>query len=138
MLTILLIIQFFVVIALISVILLQPSEGGALGFGGNKDFMSVRGTKNALTTLTTILAVMFFVITILLIVVSNAAISGSSVLGKLPDAPKQNPGLNMKPITITIPPTAQQKTKEPAGNKITIPITTTTTTAANQNTTTAK
>lgn len=105
--TLLLILQLFVVISLIVVILLQPSEGGALGFGGNKDFMSVRGTKNALSKLTTILAACFFVLTLLLIVASNVAISGSGVLKKIPAgnvaAPQKNALPNIKPLTITIP-----------------------------------
>ncbi|MDN5249559.1 preprotein translocase subunit SecG [Bartonella sp. TP] len=116
--TVLLILQLFVVISLIVVILLQPSEGGALGFGGNKDFMSVRGTKNVLTKLTTILATCFFVLTLLLIVVSNVAISGSGVLQKIPTTnatvPLKDSGLQVKPITITIP---DNKLKQGNGSK---------------------
>jgi len=50
-----------IVLALIGVVLLQRSEGGALGIGGGGGgFMSGRGAANALTRLTAVLATLFF------------------------------------------------------------------------------
>ncbi len=63
--TVLLLIHVMVAIALVGVILLQRSEGGALGIGGGGGggggFMSGRSAGNALTKSTAILAACFFV-----------------------------------------------------------------------------
>lgn len=55
-------IHALIVLALIGVVLLQRSEGGALGIGGGGGggFMSGRGAANVLTRTTAILAFMFF------------------------------------------------------------------------------
>ncbi|CBI76268.1 Preprotein translocase, SecG subunit [Bartonella clarridgeiae 73] len=86
--TVLIVIHFLVVIALVGVVLLQPSEGG--GFGGGSSFMSTRGTKSALTRLTTILAICFFAISIGLIVVGNLSNSGSDILNRIPVSSGKN------------------------------------------------
>ena len=58
---IILTIHTLIVLALVGVVLLQRSEGGALGMGGGGGgFMSGRGAANALTRTTTILAALFF------------------------------------------------------------------------------
>ncbi len=63
--TVIIVIHLMVVIALVGVVLVQKSEGGALGIGGGGgNFMSSRGTANVLTRATTILAVAFFVTSI--------------------------------------------------------------------------
>ena len=61
--TVVLTIHTLIVIALIGVVLLQRSEGGALGMGGGGGgggFMTGRGAANALTRTTSILAALFF------------------------------------------------------------------------------
>jgi preprotein translocase subunit SecG len=58
--TVLLLIHVMVAVALVGVILLQRSEGGALGIGGGGGFMTGRGAGNALTKTTAILAASFF------------------------------------------------------------------------------
>jgi preprotein translocase subunit SecG len=58
--TVLLLIHVMVAIALVGVILLQRSEGGALGIGGGGGFMTGRSAGNALTKTTAILAACFF------------------------------------------------------------------------------
>jgi len=64
MVTVVLTIHVLIVIALIGVVLLQRSEGGALGMGGGGGggggFMTGRGAANALTRTTSILAALFF------------------------------------------------------------------------------
>ena len=59
---IILTVHVLIVIALIGVVLLQRSEGGALGIGGGGGggLMSGRGAANVLTRSTSILAALFF------------------------------------------------------------------------------
>ncbi|MCZ2203764.1 preprotein translocase subunit SecG [Bartonella sp. A05] len=82
--TVLIVIQFLVVIALVGVVLIQPSEGGGLGVSGGSSFMKARGTKNALTRLTAILAVCFFATSISLVVVGTLSNSHSDILNRIP------------------------------------------------------
>jgi len=49
-----------IVVALVVTVLLQRSEGGAIGIGGGGGFMTGRGQANALTRATAILAALFF------------------------------------------------------------------------------
>ena len=60
MTTVLLVIHIMIAIALIAVVLLQRSEGGALGIGGGGGFMTGRSASNALTKTTAVLAAAFF------------------------------------------------------------------------------
>ncbi len=59
--TVLIVIHLMIVLALVGVVLIQRSEGGGLGIGGGSGFMSARGTANALTRTTAILATLFFI-----------------------------------------------------------------------------
>jgi preprotein translocase subunit SecG len=63
--TLLLVLELFICIALIAVVLLQRSEGGALGMGGGGGsglggLFSPRGAADTLTRTTGILAILFF------------------------------------------------------------------------------
>ena len=70
----LLIVQSVVALALITVILMQRSEGGGLGVGGSSSgFMTARGAADFLTRSTSILGAMFVGLSILM-----AAIAGAS------------------------------------------------------------
>jgi len=62
-----------IAIALVGVILLQKSEGGALGMGsgGMSGFMTGRTTANLLTRATAILAAAFMTTSVLLVVMHN-------------------------------------------------------------------
>lgn len=82
--TVLIVIHLMVVVALVGVVLLQRSEGGALGIGGggSGNFMSARGAANALTRTTAILAAAFFATSIGLGILSG--VDGSSVLDNIP------------------------------------------------------
>jgi len=68
MTAVILTIHSLIVIALIGVVLLQRSDGGALGLGGGGGggFMTGRGAANALTRTTSILAALFFATSIIL------------------------------------------------------------------------
>lgn len=71
-------------VLLVGVILLQRSEGGALGLGVSQDnFISSRSASNFLTKTTAILATFFIITSILLTVISKEEISSTSVLEKV-------------------------------------------------------
>jgi len=73
MITVILVIHLIITIALVGVILLQRSEGGALGIGGSSSggsLFTARGAANALTRTTAILATAFFITSILLTMLS--------------------------------------------------------------------
>lgn len=81
---ILLTIQVLVGIAMGGLILLQRSEGGALGMGGGPSgLVSARGAGNILTRATAILAVIFFVNCVGLTVVINLDRNTSSAINKV-------------------------------------------------------
>ena len=79
--TILLVAMILISVSLTAVILLQRSEGGALGMGGGPSgFMTARGAGNLLTRATSVLAVLFFVCAISLTVAGNFARGSRSVI----------------------------------------------------------
>ena len=69
--TVIVVIHLMVVIALVGVVLLQRSDGGALGIGGGGGFMTGRGQANALTRATAILAALFFLTSLTLTILAN-------------------------------------------------------------------
>jgi preprotein translocase subunit SecG len=79
-----LIVNVILAILLVIVILLQRSEGGALGLGVSQDsFVSSRSAGNFLTKTTAILATLFIITSISLTVISKEQFSGTSVLEKI-------------------------------------------------------
>ena len=66
MMTFLLVVHSLIAVALVTVILLQRSEGGALGIGGGGGggLVSARGAANLLTRATAILAALFILTSI--------------------------------------------------------------------------
>ncbi|WP_376752004.1 preprotein translocase subunit SecG [Brevundimonas nasdae] len=79
--TILLVAIIIVAISLTGVVLLQRSEGGALGMGGGPSgFMTARGAGNLLTVITWWLAAILFALTIGLTVVGNMDRASVSVI----------------------------------------------------------
>ena len=68
--TVLLVIHIMIAASLVGVVLVQRSEGGALGIGGG-GFMTGRGAANALTRMTTYLAAGFFATSIALALLAN-------------------------------------------------------------------
>jgi preprotein translocase subunit SecG len=77
--TVLLVVHLIIAIALIGIVLLQRSEGGALGIGGGGggSLFSARGVGNTLTRTTAILAVMFFLTSIGLTLLARHTGGGS-------------------------------------------------------------
>jgi preprotein translocase subunit SecG len=90
MTTIVLVVHLLIAIALIGVVLLQRSEGGALGIGsgGAGSLFSSRGAANVLTRTTAILAVAFFITSISLTMIARKEHAPASVFDEV--KPAQN------------------------------------------------
>ena len=82
--TVLIVVHLMIVLALVGVVLIQRSEGGGLGIGGGSGFMSARGTANALTRTTAILAVLFFVTSLGLGLLARYQSRPTDILDRLP------------------------------------------------------
>jgi preprotein translocase subunit SecG len=83
MTTVLLVIHLMIAAALVGVVLVQRSEGGALGIGGGGSFMTGRGTANLLTRITAALAAGFFVTSLALSILASSGRRPASVLDQL-------------------------------------------------------
>lgn len=86
MIAVLLTVHVLIVLGLIGVVLLQRSEGGALGMGGGGGgggFMTGRGAANALTRTTSVLAALFFSTSMALALVGKRGESEASVIKEL-------------------------------------------------------
>ena len=85
-----LVLNIFLAILLVVIVLLQKSEGGALGIGASQEsFISSRSAGNLLTKATAIVATLFIITSILLTIMAQKEISTSSVLEKVEE--KQDP-----------------------------------------------
>ena len=79
-----LVLNIILAVLLIGVILLQRSEGGALGLGVSQDnFISSRSAGSFLTKTTAIIATLFIMTSISLTILSKDEYSTSSVLEKV-------------------------------------------------------
>jgi len=94
---VLLVIHLLVALAMIGVVLLQRSEGGALGMGGGGGgggmggFLTGRGTANLLTRATAVLAAVFMVTSLTLSILADGGSEPTSILDDLPaTAPSQD------------------------------------------------
>ncbi len=83
MLNVLLVVHLLLAIALVGVILLQRSEGGALGIGGG-GVMTGRAAGNLLTRTTAILATGFFLTSLGLAILANARSQPHSIMDQSP------------------------------------------------------
>ena len=121
---ILLVIHLMVAAALVGVVLMQKSEGGALGIGGGgmSNFMTGRGTANVLTRATAILAACFMLTSLLLVVLPQLGGHRPSVLPQnlpmqqAPVAPSGSGSTGQAPATPTAPkPTTPAAPAAPLG-----------------------
>ena len=81
---IILVLNIVLAILLVAIILLQKSEGGALGIGVSQDsFISSRSASNFLTKTTAIIASLFIITSILLTIINQEKAPTSSVLEKV-------------------------------------------------------
>jgi preprotein translocase subunit SecG len=105
----LLIVQTLIAVALISVILMQRSEGGGLGVGGSSSgFMTARGAADFLTRSTSVLGGLFIVLSIVMAAIAGATRTPTKVDTSLANVatPLQRP---------------QQQQQQPAPNPATAP-----------------
>ncbi len=80
MFTFLLVVQAIIAACLVTVILMQRSEGGGLGVGGSPSgFMSARGAADFLTRSTTILATLFIGLSVVLAVIASVQHAPSTI-----------------------------------------------------------
>jgi preprotein translocase subunit SecG len=112
---IVLVVHLIIAVVLIGAILLQRSEGGALGIGGSGggggNLFTARGVGNGLTRLTAILAVCFFITSIVLTIMATRSGTNKSVFDAAPAAQ----GSSTAPATEgVLPNLGQQKPAEPA------------------------
>ena len=85
-----LVLNIILAIILVIVILLQKSEGGALGIGASQEsFITSRSAGNILTKITAIIATLFIITSISLTIIAKKTTSTSSVLEKVEE--KQDP-----------------------------------------------
>jgi preprotein translocase subunit SecG len=104
--TFVLVIHCILAIALVGVVLLQRSEGGALGMGGGPSgFMTARGASNLLTRATSILATLFVLTSIGLAGIAAGAGKTSSAIEKELEAQKnaQTVKVPAQPVDPKIP-----------------------------------
>ena len=81
---IIIVLNIILAITLVLIILLQKSEGGALGLGVSQDsFVSSRSASNFLTKATAIIATLFIITSISLTIISKEEFTSSSVLEKV-------------------------------------------------------
>jgi preprotein translocase subunit SecG len=99
--TVVIVVHLMIVATLIATVLLQKSEGGGLGVGGGAGFMSSRGTANLLTRTTAVLAVGFFLTSLLLSWLASYDRKPSSILDTNPASQSQPAG-----ATPVAPPTS--------------------------------
>ena len=102
--TVLVIIELIIAVALIVFVLLQRSEGGALGMGGGSSMgglFSARGAADTLTRTTAILAFLFFVTCLGLNILALHGHDETSILDAPTNgAPAQKPAAPFAPVPI--------------------------------------
>jgi preprotein translocase subunit SecG len=109
MFTFLLIVQTLIAASLVSVILMQRSEGGGLGVGGSSSgFMTARGAADFLTRSTAVLGGLFVILSIVL-----AAVAGATSKPTTIDTSLANQSAPVAPVTA--PPAVQPAA--PASNQ---------------------
>lgn len=101
--TIVIAFHLIVVIALIGVVLLQKSEGGALGIGGGGGFLTGRGQANALTRATAVLAALFFITSLALTIMANLNRAPKSILDGAAPASQQQGAPGAAPANPSAP-----------------------------------
>ncbi len=94
--TILLVILVIVAIAMIAAVLIQRSEGGALGIGGPGAMFSARGSANFLTRFTAVLAAAFMILSLVLAVLTTRSDNSESVLESVEVSPPLDTTIELK------------------------------------------
>ena len=93
--TVVIVIHLLLAIALVITVLLQQSEGGALGIGGGGGgggvLITGRAAANALTRITSLLAVAFFATSIVLTILARNKVEQPSILDSVPEVTEEAP-----------------------------------------------
>ena len=123
--TFVLIVQTLVAVGLISLILMQRSEGGGLAGGGSPaGMMSARGASDFLTRGTSILATIFICLSILLAGLAAGQRTGAGIQARNTTAPAQAPASAPAPApkaATPAPAPAAPAPAAPGGNRSGIP-----------------
>jgi preprotein translocase subunit SecG len=92
---ILLVINIIFALILVSLILLQKSEGGALGIGvSQENFMLSRSAGSFITKLTAIIATLFIICSLALTIISRAELTPTnSVLDTIEEKTEDTPSI---------------------------------------------
>ena len=93
--SLLLVINIILALILVSLILLQKSEGGALGIGvSQENFMLSRSAGSFMTKLTAIVATLFIICSLALTIISRAELTPtSSVLDTIEEKTEDTPSV---------------------------------------------
>ena len=99
--TVLLVLHIFIAVILVGAVLLQRSEGGALGIGGGTmgGLMSARGAASGITRLTGVLATCFIITSLTLAILAGNTRTGTSIT----DVPKPAQTQPAEPTMPTVP-----------------------------------
>ena len=90
---IILIIHVIIAFLLIGSVLLQRSEGGALGIGaGNDNLMSSRSAADFLTKFTSLMAIFFIITSISLTIIHKKEKPSGSIIDKIEKLEKKSTG----------------------------------------------
>lgn len=96
MIKVVLVIHLIIAAAMIGIVLMQKSEGGALGIGGGGGgaggFLTGRGTANLLTRITAGLACLFFVTSLTLTIMAGGTDRNASRFNNAPAGATSNTG----------------------------------------------
>ena len=105
MTTIVLIVHLLIALALVGVILLQRSEGGALGIGGGGagGLMTGRASANLLTRVTAVLAAAFITSSLILAILAAHRSAPSSILDQPATSTPAAPAQPAEPATPAAP-----------------------------------
>ena len=95
--TVILLIHLMIAIALVISVMLQQTEGGALGIGGGSNsFMAGRSSADTMTKVTIYLAAAFFLTSIILTVLAQRPKAGLSVPDKIKVEKTTKPSVPLK------------------------------------------
>jgi preprotein translocase subunit SecG len=113
---VILVVHLIVALAIIAIVLVQPSEaGGFLGSGSMSNMMAPRRSGDVLTRLTTILAGIFFLTSLSLAIIAEHSGPAKSILDALPASNQPKPAIETAPAQMAPEPDASKlKTVAPA------------------------
>ncbi|MEO5375517.1 MAG: preprotein translocase subunit SecG [Alphaproteobacteria bacterium] len=124
MITVILVIHLLIAIAMVGIILMQRSEGGALGMGGGgSGFMTGRAAGNLLTRVTTLLGASFMVTSLVLALLATPSAGPRKSIFEQPAAGTDQPATATPAPGPTSPaPPVAAPAPAPAADAVTPPV----------------